>query len=113
MTPHPRYPAVKLFKAPNGKSDRWYAGFHHQGKFVRKSTGSADFTEALQRASDWYEDRRYEIRNGKHVPPGGTRFSKLIEPTLEAMKWRNRSARYVKVTKALQAWLPDPQSHQA
>jgi integrase len=99
MTPHPKYPAMRLFKTPNGKSDNWYAKFHHGGKAIRKSMGTTVFAEAVKLAGDWYEDRRYEIRNGKHVPPGGTPFSRLIEPTLEAMRDRRRSARYVKVTK--------------
>ena len=99
MTPHPKHSDLRLFKTPNGKSQNWYAGFHHKGKFVRQSMRTTNFSDAVVAAGEWYEDRKYEIRKGKHVPPGGTPFTRLIEPTLVAMLSRNKSPNYVKSTK--------------
>ena len=96
---HPKYPDVRMFLAPNGKSKNWYAGFHHGGKYVRESMRTTDYQAALDHAGNWYEDRRYEIRNGKFTPPGGTPFSRLIDPMLASMVAMRKSPRYIAVTK--------------
>lgn len=98
---HPRYPKLKLFKTPNGKSQNWYAGFHHGGKNVRQSLGTTDFSAALTKSEEWFLDKQHSIRKGTFVPPAGTRFRSLIDAMLEYQATRRRSARYIAVAKVM------------
>lgn len=99
MRVHPKHAALRLFLAPNGKSRNWYAGFHNSGKFVRESMRTSDFDAAKERASEWYEVKRYEIRKGTFVPPSGAKFEALIKPALAGMAAREKSPKYVAAAK--------------
>ena len=72
MMRHPDYKRLHIFQTPNGKSENWYCGTYHKGRFLRKTTGTPVLSDALRFAADWYEDRRYEIKHGiiaEHAKP--------------------------------------------
>jgi integrase len=94
--PHPDLRRLSLFKTPNGRSANWYAGCHLKGRRHRKSLGTESWTEALKLSARWYEDIKYESRNGLTTPPSTPRFGKLVEATLAGMRVGEKRPRYIK-----------------
>jgi len=99
---HPDHAKLQLFKTPNGKSQNWYAGFHHGGKFHRRSLKTEVWADALAAAENWYDEVRYELKRGVYIPPraaSGPTFSSIIERTLNGMTAQGKSSHYVRTTR--------------
>ena len=95
---HPNFNKLHLFKAPNGKSNNWYCGFHHGGKYIRTSTQSPILNEALRYAQEWYLRTLY----GNGPSKENKTFSAYIDRLPKRMLERGRSPRYaVAVTNTL------------
>lgn len=93
---HPKHQNLHIFRTPNGKSDKWYCGFHHKGQFIRSSTRTTVWLAALDAAEVWYLDKQYEIRHGATVG-GGKPFDAIANKMLARMKAEGRSPAYRKV----------------
>ena len=63
-----------LYKQSNVKN--WYCKFHTEGKYKVRSTGSTNFNNAKQTAMDWYDELRFNQKNG--VPIQGIKFKDVI-----------------------------------
>ncbi len=63
-----------VYKQSNVKN--WYAKFHTEGKYKVRSTGTTNFNTAKQTAMDWYDELRFNQRNG--IPVQGLRFKDIF-----------------------------------
>ena len=62
---HPQFSPLHIFQRDSGK---YFAGFHHKGRYVRKATGFSNPATALKAAEEWYQDRIAEQRLGLFKP---------------------------------------------
>jgi hypothetical protein len=62
---HPQFTPLHIFQRDSG---RYFAGFHHKGRYVRNATGFSNPASALKVAADWYQDRVAEQRLGLFKP---------------------------------------------
>ena len=63
-----------VYKQSNVKN--WYCKFHTEGKYKVHSTGTTNFNTAKQTAMDWYDELRFNQKNG--IPVQGLRFKDIF-----------------------------------
>ena len=61
---HPSFPKLLLFKHPQGQSNKWYCGFHYEGKFIRASTKKERLKDAYNESAKWYLSHLANIDQG-------------------------------------------------
>lgn len=93
---HPHYAKLVIFQAPNGQSENWYAGFYHQGRFVRKSTQTDSKKDALDIAKKWYLQQQHLLEEGHSITSARRRFKDAVEFVKDDMVVKRNSETYQK-----------------
>lgn len=81
----------------------WWCGFHHKGRYIRRSTKQSSATAATKEAERWYHVKQAEITLGK--PVGGPTVATVAKSALLTLsgqvKRGEKSSEYLKEVKRI------------